>query len=136
MEKLHILYLMLALYYTCTNFIVKMALFKILAFQIGWPRLRPRLNITSLNLIRVARTLSLVVFDCQQVPELVVWSSLLPEVTRHMFHVCAPEQPRRWSECPDAMHMGRTLQDGFCDLLLSDLSDRGLSGAPPRSRAK
>ena len=72
-------------------------------------------------------------FDCQQVPELVVWSSLLPEVTRHMFHVCAcPEQPRRWSECPDAMHMGKTLQDGFCDLLLSDLSDRALSRATPR----
>ena len=57
-----------------------------------------------------------------------MWSSLLPQTTRHMFHVCARTRPRRWVECPDAIHMGRSLQEGFIELILGDLCDRVLGG--------
>ncbi|XP_043209949.1 uncharacterized protein LOC122374937 [Amphibalanus amphitrite] len=59
-----------------------------------------------------------------QVPELVIWSSLLPEVTRHMFHVCARAPPDGWPECPDPVHMGKYLQDSFCSTLLRALCVR------------
>ncbi|KAF0311888.1 hypothetical protein FJT64_017329 [Amphibalanus amphitrite] len=57
-----------------------------------------------------------------QVPELVIWSSLLPEVTRHMFHVCARRADR--DNCPDPVHMGRSLQSGFSDTLMAVLCRR------------
>ncbi|KAF0314751.1 hypothetical protein FJT64_000021 [Amphibalanus amphitrite] len=60
------------------------------------------------------------------IPELTVWSSLLPETTRHMFRVCARSRPLSWAECPDAIHMGRSLQDSFLERILGGLCDRAL----------